>query len=209
MASVSNVAPVSNILDFIVDAADSDESTADAKKKSRKAISFPHLVPRHGSKPVHVHVNTIVARFYHFLQQELYTYAQQSADRLKRVRSTLMRNDPLPADSIHEFSFVAIRFEGRVDLARIMGSLRREGGRSKGPRSLAWPLGPHAEKCSASFILFKLISPSVRGDEVRLSLCSCQDNQDPARIARILEFFFTVIIYIMIFLFMHQFNLSR
>ena len=71
-----NVAPVSNILDFIVDAADhdSDESTTDAKKKSRKAISFQYLVPRHGSKPVHV--NIVVARFYHFLQQDL--YAQQS-----------------------------------------------------------------------------------------------------------------------------------
>ena len=40
-----NVAPFSNILDFIVDAADSDESTADAKKKSRKAISFPYIGP--------------------------------------------------------------------------------------------------------------------------------------------------------------------
>ena len=83
-----------------------------------------------------------------------------------------MRNDPLPVESIHEFAFVAIRFEGRVDMARIMGALHRDGGGSKGPRSLAWPLGTHAEKCSASFILFKLVAPSVRGDEVRLSLCS-------------------------------------
>ena len=71
--------------------------------------------------------------------------------------------------SLEDRDVKAITVLGRVDLARIMGSLRREGGRSKGPRSLAWPLGTHAEKCSASFILFKLISPSVRGDEVRLS----------------------------------------
>ncbi len=86
-----------------------------------------------------VNPSTVTAHFRHVLRGWL--LSKPKTDRLQRVKSTLLLNAPLPADTLHEFQFVLAKIEGHSTpvVARIRNRLQWKD-RKGGPRFLKWPL---------------------------------------------------------------------
>jgi len=147
----------------------------DSSKKQKTTLKFPYLTAMHGNRPVHA--VTVGSKFFGILQGDMYAHA--SNDRRERVRQTLMRNDPLPTDSIHEYSFVIARIDGVFCIVRLQSSIkfvRRPGG----PRFIPWPFqienDDSAHMCLARVLMFQQKPAGLQDTELRFTETFCYSN---------------------------------
>ncbi len=172
----ATVTPIPHVLDLIVSPAE----TLPAEPvivKSGKAPVFP-LLPAVGGGSVHV--NVVTSRFH--MQHKGIMFAATSTNRLQRVRSDLLLNDPLPVGTVHEFCFVALRLDAALFLARIQAGLSWKH-RTGGPRSVPFPIPAHVEKSDAVSARCLLFDPPLASLAVdtTLSLSSALSSDRPDR----------------------------
>jgi hypothetical protein len=163
----SMIAPIDHVLDVVAQDGTDDrlvsvQPASKPHKASKHMKKFPWLAPMNKSASF-VHASSVTSKFFNMLRGAL--YAEKSANRLQRVRSTLLRNDPHPPNSIHEYAFVVVKTLDPAgsaapvfQVARVQAALSWQS-RAGGPRSIGWPLSRAGsiaahDRCQARLLMF-------------------------------------------------------